>query len=146
MCQGGISSSVLSVFFTDKFYKLLKSLHLIGWEQICQWKTLTKCLMKCPPEHTLSQQTKNCIAFNMGCSVAWTESQRVTKCCLWGKSTSLLWDHHKSCLEILDICQCMETSCYIIFIVLIYMYKIVHNLRLCLVSSHTLICGLGQLW
>ena len=32
---GGISSSVLSVFFTDKFYKLLKSLHLIGWEQIC---------------------------------------------------------------------------------------------------------------
>ena len=47
--QGGISSSVLSVFFTDKFYKLLKSLHLIGWEQICQWKTLTKRLMKCPP-------------------------------------------------------------------------------------------------
>ena len=47
--QGGISSSILSVFFTDKFYKLLKSLHLIGWEQICQWKTLTKCLMKCPP-------------------------------------------------------------------------------------------------
>ena len=46
---GGISSSILSVFFTDKLYKLLKSLHLIGWEQICQWKTLTKCLMKCPP-------------------------------------------------------------------------------------------------
>ena len=35
--------------FTDNCYKLLKSLHLIGWEQICQWKTLTKCLMKCPP-------------------------------------------------------------------------------------------------
>ena len=33
---GGISSSVLSVFFTDNCYKLLKSLHLIGWEQICQ--------------------------------------------------------------------------------------------------------------
>ena len=48
---GGISSSILSVFFTDKFDKLLKSLHLIGWEQICQWKTLTKCLMKCPPVH-----------------------------------------------------------------------------------------------
>ena len=47
--QGGISSSVLSVFFTDNCYKLLKSLHLIGWEQICQWKTLTKRLMKCPP-------------------------------------------------------------------------------------------------
>ena len=46
---GGISSSVLSVFFTDNCYKLLKSLHLIGWEQICQWKTLTKRLMKCPP-------------------------------------------------------------------------------------------------
>ena len=46
---GGISSSVLSVFFTDNCYKLLKSLHLIGWEQICQWKTLTKCLRKCPP-------------------------------------------------------------------------------------------------
>ena len=28
--QGGISSSILSVFFTDKFYKLLKSLHLIA--------------------------------------------------------------------------------------------------------------------
>ena len=24
-------------------------MHLIGWEQICQWKSLTKCLMKCPP-------------------------------------------------------------------------------------------------
>ena len=47
--QGGISSSVLSVFFTDNCYKLLKSLHLIGWEQIGQWKTLTKRLMKCPP-------------------------------------------------------------------------------------------------
>ena len=46
---GGVSSSILSVIFTDKFYKLLKSLHLIGWEQICQWKTLTKRLMKCPP-------------------------------------------------------------------------------------------------
>ena len=50
---GGISSSVLSVFFTDKFYKLLKSLLLIGWEQNCQWKTLTKCLMKCPPDFTI---------------------------------------------------------------------------------------------
>ena len=47
--QGGISSSNLSVFFTDNCYKLLKSLHLIGWDQICQWKTLTKRLMKCPP-------------------------------------------------------------------------------------------------
>ena len=28
--RGGISSSVLSVFFTDNCYKLLKSLHLIG--------------------------------------------------------------------------------------------------------------------
>ena len=24
-------------------------MHLIGWEQISQWKSLTKCLMKCPP-------------------------------------------------------------------------------------------------
>ena len=47
----GISSSILSVFFTDNCYKLLKSLHLIGWEQICQWKTLTKRLMKCPSGH-----------------------------------------------------------------------------------------------
>ena len=46
---GGISSSILSVFFTDNCYKLLKSLHLISREQICQWKTLTKRLMKCPP-------------------------------------------------------------------------------------------------
>ena len=44
--QGSISWN-LSV--TDNCYKLLKSLHLIGWEQICQWKTLTKHLMKCPP-------------------------------------------------------------------------------------------------
>ena len=53
---GGISSSVLSVFFTDNCYKLLKSLHLIGWEQICQWKTLTKRLKKCPPWKYRSHQ------------------------------------------------------------------------------------------
>ena len=47
---GAFHQSILSVFFTDNCYKLLKSLHLIGWEQICQWKTLTKRLMKCPPD------------------------------------------------------------------------------------------------
>ena len=25
-------------------------MHLIGWEQICQWKSLTTCLMKCTPD------------------------------------------------------------------------------------------------
>ena len=44
--QGSVSWN-LSV--TDNCYKLLKSLHLIGWERICQWKTLTKHFMKCPP-------------------------------------------------------------------------------------------------
>ena len=57
--QGGISSSVLSVFFTDNCYKLLKSLHLIGWEQICQWKTLTKRLMKCPPGGSINSEEYN---------------------------------------------------------------------------------------
>ena len=30
-------------------YKLLKSLHLIGWEQICQWKNTDKTLDEMPP-------------------------------------------------------------------------------------------------
>ena len=52
---GGISSSVLSVFFTCQCFSLTtvisywNPMHLIGWEEICQWKTLTKRLMKCPP-------------------------------------------------------------------------------------------------
>ena len=57
--QGGISSSVLSVFFTDKFYKLLKSLHLIGWEQISQWKTLDKMLDEMPPRLLWRRQMSN---------------------------------------------------------------------------------------
>ena len=38
---------VFSMIFTDKCYKLLKSLHLIGWKQICEWKSLSRQLMKC---------------------------------------------------------------------------------------------------
>ena len=33
-------------------------MHLIGREQICQWKTLTKRLMKCPPELTLGRSVR----------------------------------------------------------------------------------------
>ena len=64
---GGISSSVLSVFFTDNCYKLLKSLHLIGWEQICQWKTLTKRLMKCPPDQFIYDFMKWVWQFLLDC-------------------------------------------------------------------------------
>ena len=37
---GSVSWNLL---VTDNCYKLLKSLHLIGWEQICQWKTKNNC-------------------------------------------------------------------------------------------------------
>ena len=48
--QGGISSSVLSVFFTDKFALSQSDASRISVAyKICQWKTLTKHLMKCPP-------------------------------------------------------------------------------------------------
>ena len=60
----GISSSVLSVFFTDNCYKLLKSLHLIGWEQICQWKTL-KTLDEMPPCPTVRVPSQT------PCTVPW---------------------------------------------------------------------------
>ena len=52
--QGGISSSVLSVFFTDKFaISYWNQMHLIGWVayNICQWKTLTKTLDEMPPRY-----------------------------------------------------------------------------------------------
>ena len=49
--QGGISSSVLSVFFTDKFALSQSDARISVAYNICQWKTLTKRLMKlkCPP-------------------------------------------------------------------------------------------------
>ena len=47
--QGGISSSVLSVFFTDKFALSQSDARISVAYNSCQWKTLTKCLMKCPP-------------------------------------------------------------------------------------------------
>ena len=47
--QGGISSSVLSVFFTDKFALSQSDARISVAYKICQWKTLTKRLMKCPP-------------------------------------------------------------------------------------------------
>ena len=48
--QGGISSSVLSVFFTDKFALSQSDARLSVAYNSCQWKTLTKHLMKCPPD------------------------------------------------------------------------------------------------
>ena len=47
--QGGISSSVLSVFFTDKFALSQTDARISVAYNSCQWKTLTKRLMKCPP-------------------------------------------------------------------------------------------------
>ena len=46
---GGISSSVLSVFFTDKFALSQSDARISVAYNSCQWKTLTKHLMKCPP-------------------------------------------------------------------------------------------------
>ena len=51
--QGGISSSILSVFFTDKFALSQSDARISVAYKICQWKTLTKCLMKCPPGEKL---------------------------------------------------------------------------------------------
>ena len=50
-CSGinNLATGPWGAFHLAFCHKLLKSLHLIGWEQICQWKTLTKRLMKCPP-------------------------------------------------------------------------------------------------
>ena len=49
--QVGISSSILSVFFTDKFALSQSDARISVAYKICQWKSLTKRLMKCPPEH-----------------------------------------------------------------------------------------------
>ena len=47
---GGISSSVLSVFFTDNCYKLLKSLRLIGRDKSnLSVKNTAKTLHEMPP-------------------------------------------------------------------------------------------------
>ena len=46
---GGISSSILSVIFTDKFALSQSDAMISVAYKISQWKSLTKCLMKCPP-------------------------------------------------------------------------------------------------
>ena len=46
---GGISPSVLSVFFTDKFALSQSDARISVAYNSCQWKTLTKRLMKSPP-------------------------------------------------------------------------------------------------
>ena len=46
--RGGISSSILSVFFTDKFALSQSDARISVAYNSCQWKTLTKCLMKFP--------------------------------------------------------------------------------------------------
>lgn len=56
---GSVSWRVLSVIFSDNCYKLLKSMHLIGWEQLCQWKSLTRLFMKCSPVLTDKLHTCN---------------------------------------------------------------------------------------
>ena len=43
---GTVSWNILSVIFTDKWYNLLISLNLIGWEKICRWNSQTRCFMK----------------------------------------------------------------------------------------------------
>ena len=48
--QGGISSSILSVIFTDKFALSQSDARISVAYKISQWKSLTKCLMKCPPD------------------------------------------------------------------------------------------------
>ena len=45
----GISSSVLSVFFTDKFALSQSDARISVAYKICQWKTLTKTLDEMPP-------------------------------------------------------------------------------------------------
>ena len=46
---GTVSWNLLSVIFTSKCYKLLKSFHSIGWEQICRWRWPTRRYMKRSP-------------------------------------------------------------------------------------------------
>ena len=53
---GGISSSVLSVFFTDKFALSQSDARISVAYKICQWKTLTKHLMKCPPAWSVEDE------------------------------------------------------------------------------------------
>ena len=57
--QGGISSSVLSVFFTDKFALSQSDARISVAYNSCQWKALTNRLMKCPPgmEKSLKQRS-----------------------------------------------------------------------------------------
>ena len=55
--QGGISSSILSVFFTDKFALSQSDARISVAYNSCQWKTLTKRLMKCPPDIRKQPQT-----------------------------------------------------------------------------------------
>ena len=47
---GGISSSILSVFFTDKFALSQSDARISVAYKFSQWKALTKCLMKHPPD------------------------------------------------------------------------------------------------
>ena len=59
--QGGISSSVLSVFFTDKFALSQSDARISVAYKICQWKTLTKHLMKYPPDLNIGTCTTGAI-------------------------------------------------------------------------------------
>ena len=63
---GGISSSVLSVFFTDKFALSQSDARISVAYKICQWKTLTKHLMKYPPALQQDSRTNmTCILDNL---------------------------------------------------------------------------------
>ena len=61
---GGISSSILSVIFTDKFALSQSDARISVAYKISQWKSLTKCLMKCPPDNDLQQIGHNKVTLN----------------------------------------------------------------------------------
>ena len=55
---GAFHKATCQWFPLTNCYKLLKSLNLIGWWQICQWKSLTKSFVKHSPGFTNLMYTK----------------------------------------------------------------------------------------
>ena len=60
--SGGHFIKHLSVFFTDKFALSQSDARISVAYKICQWKSLTKCLMKCPPGdcHIINDNNTTC--------------------------------------------------------------------------------------
>ena len=63
--RGGISSSILSVIFTDKFALSQSDARISVAYKISPWKSLTKCLMKCPPGRSFVPQWSHLITFQL---------------------------------------------------------------------------------